>query len=596
MSDPSQPNSQAGSNIQPLIETPALVSHGSSTSTAAAVAPFGNSVARINVSCIVSPESNQYIVGRADKDARHPPSGYPSPVPASSRGAKRPRVEREDDGGECQSKRQQCSPATPPTGPFQVLKPTKPGGVGDHHLISNTFACHDAALSQLARYQHPYRPAYLQQMAPQQTPKPGGGSQYQATRHLEVGSAAGSDITRDPPLANDRFLVPATTASARRTAYAARSSSHGDLTDTPTEPREHTPLSGTRLRAEKRGNECAGATAVLDRLPGDAITDWKDEYPVDGLMEEEMACLLDTALNSVWEAQVPPSSVTKDWDRDSRSATEYDATLQHSSPPICSEKPKATQGGLQGVGRVEEPGDVEDDLLDEGVDWNAVYAAVSTIPDNASAVNCRDAPRSSSVDQISPVHNSGEVRPGVGDETRLRPFVRPPFPEKVRDGSAILGLSSNTVLRTCFRVGEMINQSVRCLTRQHDAVFELFARVTYSNRENLERRQHFQFVDLFKDQRPYPAGILTGWRVGGRLDRQSAAFLPVKAEPRICRCLCRPKRDPKAATGLILTIISIREADWTQIRWAKKLVCGDPDGTAMASQDIRSGELKARDT
>ncbi|KAI0839784.1 hypothetical protein F5Y06DRAFT_264604 [Hypoxylon sp. FL0890] len=313
-------------------------------------------------------------------------------------------------------------------------------------------------------------------------------------------------------------------------------------------------------------------------LDSGANIDLEDEYPLDDdLMEEDIACLLDTAMDDVQETRIPPSSVTQAWDHDSRSAAEYDPTLQHSSPLSSIGKP----GGPQTVDAAWKHNNSDDDLLDEDVDWNAVYAMTSTIPTDSSTAGLQGIVHPPLGNGFTYTEKTVEHNSHVkNDALPMKPFVRPPFPEKVRDRSVISGLSSNTVLRTCFRIGEIINQAVHCLNHRQEVVFELFARVTYSSRESLQRRQHFQFVDLFKDQRLYPAGILSDWRVGSQLDRQSSAFLGTNSEPRICRCVCKPVRDPKISIGLSLVVLAIRETDWMQIRWAKKMFCGGSEDTA----------------
>ncbi|KAI1095605.1 hypothetical protein F5B19DRAFT_440238 [Rostrohypoxylon terebratum] len=371
-----------------------------------------------------------------------------------------------------------------------------------------------------------------------------------------------------------------------------RVSSHGQATDsrfrqgwnvagplTPHPTREHQE-SGDQLNhnsvaesAIKTDVICAPILTVSSSNAVDS-TDIKDEYPLDDdLMEEDMTCLLDTVVENVRETHIPPSSVTQAWDHDSRSAVEYDPTLQYSSPFSSLEKAKDSQSASM----IREIHEADENLLDDDVDWNAVYAITSTIPKISSAAGPEDALHSRPLGQNTNIEKPIEHNHGGQKATPLRPFVRPSFPEKIRDRPTVPGLSSDTVLRTCFRIGEMVNQAAHCLCHRQDAVFELFARVNYSNRENLQRRQHFQFMDLFKDQRPYPAGVLTNWRIGSQLDRQSSAFLSASAEPRICRCICKPIRDPKAAIGLILAILAIRETDWAQVEWAKHMVCGGPN-------------------
>lgn len=45
---------------------------------------------------------------------------------------------------------------------------------------------------------------------------------------------------------------------------------------------------------------------------------------------------------------------------------------------------------------------------------------------------------------------------------------------------------------------------------QHNAIFELFARVVYTRRDNFERKQLFRLRDLFKISPPYLPGVLLG--------------------------------------------------------------------------------------
>ncbi|KAL7622238.1 hypothetical protein AAE478_007741 [Parahypoxylon ruwenzoriense] len=406
-------------------------------------------------------------------------------------------------------------------------------------------------------------------------------------RNLVAGPIQGVNVICNASFADEQFrlLAPETTAYTPGTIDAFGSSSNsGPSSGRPTEPIDSAILGDARLQNNKNsGNGFEGGAANPDRINADTTIDFDDDYPLDdGLMEEDMACLLHRGLGHTQETRIPPSSVTIDWGHDSRSALEYDPTLKYSSPLSSSEKASRVQKGPQLVDVAGGPGDVQEDLLDEDVDWNVVYAMTDVIPGDPSLAGLRETARPSPSVRITCAGAPSETDRDIEGVAPLGPFPRPPFPEKVGDLSTVIGLSSNTVLRTCFRIGEMINQSVRCLSHQQEVVFELFARVTYSNRENLERKQHFQFVDLFKDQQPYPAGILVGWRVGSQDDRQSSAFLNIKAKPKLCRCVCRPRREPKAATGLIFAILAIREVGWAQVRRAKKILCGDSDENGSA--------------
>ncbi|KAK6209270.1 hypothetical protein LQW54_006482 [Pestalotiopsis sp. IQ-011] len=278
-----------------------------------------------------------------------------------------------------------------------------------------------------------------------------------------------------------------------------------------------------------------------------------DEYGFDDGLEQDMLQISDF-INSNDGDQLPPSSVMQDWDRDSRSREEYDPTLQHSSRQPSPEIENASQ-----TGETSDSDPEATDFLDNDVDWDAVYSIVKDLPRDPSLVGSEKM-------RQSMLPTSTRQSPEF-NEVALQPFARPPFPNKVSDEPSVPGASDNTVLRTCFRIGHMISLA------SQDAVFDFFARVMYSARETMAIKQHFQFMDLFKDQHPYPSGTLTGWRVGGRLDRESYVFISTR-QPKLCRCIGRMKRGQKASSGWFIEIMSIRQVTWEDIESAKSALCG----------------------
>ncbi|KAI2621979.1 hypothetical protein GGS26DRAFT_594352 [Hypomontagnella submonticulosa] len=450
-------------------------------------------------------------------------------------------------------------PATLSSGPFRTLRITKPSTARDRWSLQKSekdeLNLSDGISSQGARPRHPRGQTTMEQL----TPYPTGRLQESGLNEMSCPLPAGG---HQP--------TPATSA------YGPWSTSYDEpggaivVAQQPTN-RAYTP--GPNYVEFRRADEFASIGTVPHRLRDDSGTS-NDEYPLDDdLMEEDIASLLNIGPDKVQETHIPPSSVTQAWDHDSRSAAEYDRTLQYSSPSPSSGQPRVSQP----VGEARHVGDSQDELLDDDVDWNAVYAMVSVLPRASSAAGPQDMVRPSAEDQTFHAEKTAKHDPRIKDAMFLKPFVRSSFPERVPDRCTVPGLSSNTVLRTCFRIGEMVNQAARCLNHQQEVVFELFARVTYSNRESLERRQHFQFIDLFKDQRPYPTGILANWRVGSLIDRQSSAFVGISTGPQMCRCMCKPRREPKAPIGLSLVVLAIKEVDWTQVRLAKKIACGGSD-------------------
>ena len=310
----------------------------------------------------------------------------------------------------------------------------------------------------------------------------------------------------------------------------------------------------------------------LDKTPDVRVPN-DDEYPLEDLLEEDMTLVAEPAYDCTIEGRMPPSSVARAWDHDSRSAVEYDPRLQYSSPRDSNLKgtdvPRRDTGNITG----EDTG-VGDDLLDEDVDWQAVRDITNNMPKDPSLASSGQHEKSQKLVNNMMQHQHGSASYNIDDSMALMPFP-PTIPIET---SGLAPLSSNMLLRTCFRIGEMLSQTVRGHKLRQEMVFELFARVTYSNREPMSKRQYFQFIDLHKDTQPYPTGVLTDWRTTSHLDRQSIAFLNTKECPKLCWCLCRPKRDPKAAIGWTYTILSIKETDWEQVRLAKLVLGGGGDG------------------
>ncbi|KAI4604140.1 hypothetical protein KJ359_000268 [Pestalotiopsis sp. 9143b] len=285
-----------------------------------------------------------------------------------------------------------------------------------------------------------------------------------------------------------------------------------------------------------------------------------DEYGFDDGLEQDMLQISDI-INFNDGDQLPPSSVMQDWDRDSRSREEYDPTLQHSSRQPSPEVENAGQ-----TGETSDPDPEATDFLDNDVDWDAVYSIVKDLPRDPSLVGSGKMRQSMLPRSTHPGSATSSDSPQA-IEAALQPFTRPPFPDRVNDEPSIPGASDNTVLRTCFRIGHMISLA------SQDAVFDFFARVMYSARETLAIKQHFQFMDLFKDQHHYPSGTLTGWRVGGLMDRESYVFISTR-QPKLCRCLGKLKRDQKASSGWFIEIMAIRQVTWEDIESAKTAISG----------------------
>ncbi|KAK4232608.1 hypothetical protein QBC38DRAFT_514301 [Podospora fimiseda] len=278
----------------------------------------------------------------------------------------------------------------------------------------------------------------------------------------------------------------------------------------------------------------------------------EETYSIGSSQEADLINLTDIVVSAF--KQTPPTSVLKDMDASSIVEV-FDPSLQHSPPAPTNEhastKPKQPE--------------TEEELLDADVDWDALMLQLP------------DPPRNLSISPQLPtqtVHIKTEpISPPPSNIPK--PFARPPFPAPVRDKSPIIGVSHNTVLRTCFRVGQFISEGNRCHREKQDAIFELYARVKFSSRESNRRVQHFQFADIFKDQQPYPTGILEGWKTESLLEKHSAAFLHTgknHGEAKMCRCMCRLKRE-KNELGWIVDVLSIEEANWNDVELVRAVVC-----------------------
>ncbi|KAL8829715.1 MAG: hypothetical protein Q9170_006054 [Blastenia crenularia] len=152
------------------------------------------------------------------------------------------------------------------------------------------------------------------------------------------------------------------------------------------------------------------------------------------------------------------------------------------------------------------------------------------------------------------------------------PFIRTPFPAPVHDRSLVNGLSSRTLLRTCFRIGEALNAGSLALRTRQDSVIELYARVIHSERPTGTVKQHFQFSDIFSpDKPPFLKGTYGLWKGVEIWDQDSKVFLGDKGKGKMARVVGRIGRD-ETTRDLVLTVLSIWEAGWDDVGFVKGIV------------------------
>ncbi|KAF4621936.1 hypothetical protein G7Y89_g14408 [Cudoniella acicularis] len=307
-----------------------------------------------------------------------------------------------------------------------------------------------------------------------------------------------------------------------------------------------------------------------------------DEYPMS-LEDEEMLGLLDTTTGDI-EILEESESLLQAMEDEFEHREVYDSSLQY-SPPKPSSKAStkmvdsAATNSSRNIAPLKFVPTVEPGLLHEEENWNFISSNEADVLMEEESVLMSPGKISVLKGQTFGVYqqNSSQVSQSIlamlDDSHEYEPldrFVRKAFPPPVQDRCPIVGVSSKTVLCVCFRIGEMFREGAKCEAVGQDAVIELFARVTYSSREPGTMKQHFQFADLWSESRPFPAGILLNYKTTDLAESESKAF--VGRMGKMARCLGRLKRDKKSGTGWLLHIINIRETDWEEIRWTKRIV------------------------
>ncbi|KAK4454065.1 hypothetical protein QBC34DRAFT_434261 [Podospora aff. communis PSN243] len=376
------------------------------------------------------------------------------------------------------------------------------------------------------------------------------------------------------------LFIPALTWSSQSTARHS-STPYGDQPETPVAPQScpgTVGFSGGNLFPDRHHGDATnnlfaplGPEPTVSPLPRDFTTPlrpsrWpkalpfdaqppileEDNYSIGASDEEELAKLVDSVSANPTH---PPLSVIRSMDSGTSHEPVFDPNLP-GSPPIKTENRPTTAN----------PEAEEEDLLDAEVDWDMIIELLPSLPHDPSlSMSPREA-----VPRYLP---TPEVQTSQSIPQR-KPFVRSPFPTPLRDKSPVTGLSRSSILRTCFRIGQILNETKKCFDSHQDVVFELYARVTYSSREKMARVQHFQFMDLCNDHPPYLTGKLNGWKTGSLVDEHSLAFLGSGEgqKAKLCRCICKPVKEKKRDLGWSFSVLAIRQVDWEEIDMMKQML------------------------
>ncbi|KAH6713859.1 hypothetical protein BKA61DRAFT_51695 [Leptodontidium sp. MPI-SDFR-AT-0119] len=327
-----------------------------------------------------------------------------------------------------------------------------------------------------------------------------------------------------------------------------------------------------------------------------------DEYPLEDGLEEEDMISLPAHLQGVIETFQPPPSLEYSFGNGPMPGEVYDKSLQFS--PSKSRPASVLPRNATGMPLTDGQSPLKSQhVIDLGSvpaeeeDWSSFRsnnsmknAEIPIVPDSISDQEHNNPDKTaksaiplgpqrqrkrSTYPKIPAATQSPTSQEIVLDDSHdyepLQPFARPDFPSLVLDRCPILGVTADSFLRVCFRVGELFREGARCNALKQDAVIELFARITFSSREPGTTKQHFQFADLWHDRPPFPNGILANYKTSGLAESESRAFIGAE-EHMMARCIGRLKKDTKNANGWFIEIINIRPTDWEEVKWTKRIV------------------------
>ncbi|KFY45004.1 hypothetical protein V495_03146 [Pseudogymnoascus sp. VKM F-4514 (FW-929)] len=238
-----------------------------------------------------------------------------------------------------------------------------------------------------------------------------------------------------------------------------------------------------------------------------------DGYFMDDIDEAELANLAELDNPVIIETHSPPSNWTQSGVR-SRDREIYDEKLNYSSPSIKCDDNIINKNQLRVQPSAES--------LAEPEDW-AFLNHNFAVSKNIGFLHDETLPTSLLMTPGLPGRHS--ANDDSHEYTPLAPFARSPFPEKVSGVSLIPGLTTSTMLRTCFRIGECIRAGSFCHRLNQDVIIELFCRVTFSSRQNETHKQIFQFADIFHNGPPFVSGVLANYRVSALQERESKELL-----------------------------------------------------------------------
>ncbi|KAF8534608.1 hypothetical protein BDD12DRAFT_859555 [Trichophaea hybrida] len=173
---------------------------------------------------------------------------------------------------------------------------------------------------------------------------------------------------------------------------------------------------------------------------------------------------------------------------------------------------------------------------------------------------------------------TGNTHQPLANNIGMKPFVRGRFPREVQPRSVVDGLSTRTIVKTCFRLGEALSVGIACKNMPYsaevdDVLVELYARVSFS--ERIENRQNFQFLDLFHDRPPFLSGAFDYWKKCELWGAVSAVFLGSTGKGKTARVIGRMKTKDGGSgrTAFYIQILLIWEAEGNDIQFSRNILC-----------------------
>jgi hypothetical protein len=128
--------------------------------------------------------------------------------------------------------------------------------------------------------------------------------------------------------------------------------------------------------------------------------------------------------------------------------------------------------------------------------------------------------------------------------------MRPPFPAPVGRRTVVSGLTGGHVLRTCFRIGEVLLESARQSRSRTNVTMELFARIV-----GTQRAGHRLLVELGDAFHAHPPRLTAEVEVEAAVSPSTAAAASAAAPPadgQLVRCVGRMGVGPDARPRLLL--------------------------------------------